>query len=104
MVRKAKGCGVNDSRGIESKLLQLKKSCMYEYFHSMLFPFQNTDINTKCHVFKMSTLGPGSGMELVERMRRIGNGDLHKAWVCFDHVKRITNGWTTMATHVYNPS
>ena len=80
MVREAKGSGVNGGRGIESKLLQLKKSCVYEYFHSMLFPFQNMDSNTKCHVFKMSTLGLGLGVELFERMHRIENVDLRKAW------------------------
>ena len=103
-MREAKGYGVNDGHGIESKLLQLKKCCMYKYFHSMLFPFQNTDIITNYHVFKMSTLGPSSCMELVERMHRTRNGDLRKSWVCFDHVKRIIDGWTTMAAHVYNPS
>ena len=104
MVREAKGCRDIAGGGIESKLLKLKKGCMYDYFHSMLFLFQTIDTTTKCHVFKMSTLGPGSSVELVERMCRTGNGDLSRAWVCFDHVKRITDGWTTMAAHVYNPS
>ena len=53
----------------------------------------------------MSTImGPGLGVEIVQRMRRMGNGDLKRGWVCFDHVKRISVGWTTMAAHVYNPS
>ena len=51
----------------------------------------------------MSTARPGGGVELVNKMRREGNGDLQKIWVCFDHVRRVV-GWTTMAAHVYDPS
>ena len=46
----------------------------------------------------MSTMGPGSGVDLVNRMRPGGN--LQDMWVHFDHVHRVT-GWSTMAAHVY---
>ena len=85
-------------------MLQLTRTSTYDFFHSMQFPYQTNDATIKSHVFKMSTMGPGSHVEIVERMRRMGNGDLKRAWVCFDHVKRISEGWTTMAAHVYNPS
>ena len=89
--------------GMESQLIKLKNTCGYKYFHGMLFSGQCTDENKRCHLFKMSTAGPGSGVELVNRMRRDGKGDLRKSWVCFDHVRRVV-GWTTMAAHVYDPS
>ena len=104
MVQDSKGIENASGGGIESKMLQLKRSSTYDFFHSMQFPYQTNDATIKSHVFKMSTMGPGSGVEIVERMRRMGNGDLKRAWVCFDHVKRISEGWTTMAAHVYNPS
>ena len=69
----------------------------------MIFPHQSTQQEQRSHVFKMSTSGPGSGVDIVERMRRSGKGDLRHSWVCFDHVKRVTDGWTTMACHVYDP-
>jgi hypothetical protein len=50
-------------------------------------------------VFKMSEVGPGSGVHLVNRMQP--GGDLKHAWIMFDHVKRVKN-WTTMACHVYD--
>ena len=53
----------------------------------------------KVFVFKMSEVGPGSGVDLVRRMQP--GGDLENAWIMFDHVKRV-KGWTTMATHVYD--
>lgn len=54
----------------------------------------------RCHVFKMSTQGPGNGVELVNKMRP--GGELGSCWVFFDFVKRM-HEWTTMACHVYNP-
>ena len=104
MVRESRGNDNVASGGIESKMLQLKRSSTHDFFHSMQFPYQTNDVTIKSHVFKMSTMGPSSGVQIVERMYRMGNGDLKRAWVCFDHVKRISEGWTTMSTHVYNPS
>ena len=50
----------------------------------------------------MSTKGPASRVELVNRMRRKGAGDLQSAWVHFDHTHRI-DGWATMSYSVYDP-
>ena len=64
------------------------------------FPGQGTDTD-KVFVFKMSEVGPGSGVDLVKRMQV--EGDLQDTWIMFDHVKRV-RGWTTMACHVYDSS
>jgi hypothetical protein len=53
----------------------------------------------KVFIFKMSEVGPGSGVHLVKRMQP--DGDLEDAWIMFDHVKRVKH-WTTMACHVYD--
>jgi len=50
-------------------------------------------------VFKMSKVGPGSGIDLVMRMQ--ASGDLQDSQMMFDHVKRVKE-WTTMACHVYD--
>jgi hypothetical protein len=63
-----------------------------------MFPGQGSD-SDKVFVFKMSEVGPGSGVHLVNRMQP--GGDLEHAWIMFDHVKRVKN-WTTMACHVYD--
>jgi hypothetical protein len=63
-----------------------------------MFPSQGSDSN-KVFVFKMSEVGPGTGVDLVKRMQP--GGDLEDAWMMFDHVKRIKK-WTTMACHVYD--
>ena len=84
-------------------MLKLKSTCGYPYLHGILFPRQSFESDARSHVFKMSTTGPGSGVKLVNRMRQDGVGDLKRSWVCYDHVRRVV-GWTTMATHVYNPT
>ena len=82
-------------------LLKLKRDCTYEFFHGSRFPGQGSE-DEKCFVFKMSTIGPASGVDLVNRMRRGGTGDLRFSWVQFDHTRRIMD-WVTMACHVYDP-
>lgn len=82
-------------------LLRLKRECTFDFFHGSRFPGQGS-IGEKCFVFKMSTIGPASGLDLVNRMRRTGSGDLKHAWVQFDHTRRIVD-WVTMACHVYDP-
>lgn len=90
-----KGCG---SFGLEA-VLDLKKKIGYPFIHSVLYPGQ-LSFEIQPHVFKMSTLGPGSGVDLVNRMRPGGN--LEDMWIHFDHVHRV-EGWSTMAAHVYDP-
>lgn len=86
--------------GIEGLLL-LKKNSMYEFFHGSRFPGQGVR-GERCFVFKMSTKGPASGVDLVNRMRRDGSGDLRTSWIQFDHTRRVAE-WSTMACHVYDP-
>lgn len=82
-------------------LLKLKSKLMFDYFQSIAFPGQiELSSFERCHVFKMSTQGPGNGVELVNKMRP--KGELGGCWVFFDFVKRM-HDWTTMACHVYNP-
>lgn len=82
-------------------ILKLKEKCQYDYFQGSLFPGQVSDNeNERCYIFKMSTVGPASGVSIVKQMQK--GGELEQSWVCFDHVKRI-RGWTTMAAHVYDP-
>ena len=63
-----------------------------------MFPGQGAD-DDKVFVFKMSEVGPASGVDLVTRMQP--GGDLEDSSLMFDHVKRVSN-WTTMACHVYD--
>lgn len=81
-------------------ILQLKKRCMFPFFHGSRFPGQGAS-SEKCYLFKMSTKGRGSGVDLVNRMRRGGIGDLHDSWVHFDHTHRV-DGWATMSCSVYD--
>ena len=94
---------IRNGGGAETQLLKLKKTCAYPYMQGMLFPGQSMLPNARSHIFKMSTTGPASGLELVNRMRQDGLGDLRHSWVCFDHVRKVV-GWTTMAVHVYDPT
>ena len=90
MMKEASRFGI----GIESQILKLKASSGgYHFFHDILFPGQSSDPGKR----------PGSGIELINKMRQDGNGDLRKSWVCFDHIRRVV-GWTTMAAHVYDPT
>ena len=57
------------SSGEETKLLKLKSTCGYPYLHGILFFGQSFVSDARSHVFKMSTTSPGSGVELVNRMR-----------------------------------
>jgi hypothetical protein len=41
----------------------------------------------KVYLFKMSTNGPTSGVNLVRQMQRVG--DLENAWIIFDHIKCV---------------
>jgi hypothetical protein len=63
-----------------------------------MFPGQGSDSDT-VFLFKMSEVGPGSGVDLVKWMQPVG--DLQDAWIMFDHVKLVKK-WTTMACHVYD--
>ena len=51
--------------GYIDKVLKLKKSLTYDYIHDNAFPGQGQDL---VYLFKMSTCGVGSGVNLVKRM------------------------------------
>ena len=82
-------------------ILQLKKKCVFPFFHGSRFPGQGGP-SDKCFLFKMSTKGPRSGVDLVNCMRWKKQGDLCAAWVHLDHTHRI-DGWATMSCSVYDP-
>ena len=71
---------------------------IWAYFQRYQFPGQ-TDETDIVFVFKMSEVGPSSGVDLARRMQP--SGGLEHAWIMSDHVKRIAK-WTTMACHVYD--
>ena len=90
-------------RRSRDSIIKVEKNSAYPYMQGMLFLGQSMLPNARSHIFKMSTIGPGFGLELVNRMQQDGIGDLRHSWVCFDHVRRVV-GWTTMVTHVYDPT
>ena len=86
--------------GVMDSITKLRGSSKWAYLQNNMFPGQGLQ-SDKVFVFKMSEVGPGSGVDLVRRMQ--SGGDLCNAWMMFDHVKRV-KGWTTMASHVYDAS
>jgi hypothetical protein len=89
-------CRSGGKRGAYDNIMAMKTYTTIEYIHANIFPGQGKD---KVYVFKMLEDGLGSGVDLVKRMQP--GGDLEKAWLMFDHVKRVKE-WTTMACHVYD--
>ena len=84
--------------GVMDGIAKLRGVSNWAYVQRNQFPGQGDDAD-KVFVFKMSEVGPGSGVDLVRRMQP--GGDLANAWIMSDHVKRV-KGWTTMAAHVYD--
>ena len=79
-------------------ITKLRGISLWAFVQENKFPGQGADLD-KVYVFKMSEVGPGSGVDLVRRMQP--GGDLENSWLMFDHVKRVRQ-WTTMACHVYD--
>ena len=84
--------------GVMDGITKLQGLSNWAYIQRNMFPGQGDD-SDKVFIFKMSEVGPGSGVDLVRRMQP--GEDLEHAWIMFDHIKRVTN-WTTMAGHVYD--
>lgn len=84
--------------GVIDGIAKLRGVSNWAFVQSNRFPGQGDEAD-KVFVFKMSEVGPGSGVDLVRRMQP--SGDLEHAWMMFDHVKRVSK-WTTMACHVYD--
>ena len=83
--------------GYIDNILKLKKGSKYNYIQDSKSLGQRSDL---AYLFKMSTTGLGSGVDLVKRMQTGGN-HTHQ-FIMFDHVKRIKN-WTILGAHVYDP-
>ena len=83
--------------GYVDSILKLKKGSKYDYIQDSWFPGQGSDLT---YLFKMSTTGSGSGVDLARRMQL--GGDLALQFIMFDHLKCIDK-WTTLGAHVYDP-
>ena len=84
--------------GIIDSITKLRGASKWAFVQESKFLGQGTDMD-KVFVFKMSEVGPGSGVDLMKRMQ--AGGDFECAWMMFNHVKRVKE-WTTMACHVYD--
>ena len=51
--------------GYVDSILKLKKGSKYDYIHDSRFPGHGSEL---AYIFKMSTVGPSSGVDLVRRM------------------------------------
>lgn len=60
----------------------VKKESKFEIIHDGVFPGQGKE---KVYILKMLTEGPGSGMDIVNRMQP--GGDLKNGRMMFDHAK-----------------
>ena len=49
--------------GYVDNILKLKKGSKYGYIQDSCFPSQGSEL---AYIFKMCTIGPGSGMDLVK--------------------------------------
>jgi hypothetical protein len=74
--------------GVLDGITKLRGLSNWAYMQQNMFPYQGDDSN-KVFIFKMSEVGPGSGVDLVRRMQP--SGDLEHSWMMFDHVKRVAN-------------
>jgi hypothetical protein len=81
--------------GVMDGITTLRGCSHWAYVQENKFPGQGSD-SDKVFVFKMSEVGPGSGVHLVNRMQP--GGDLEHAWIMFDHVKRVKIGPPWLAT------
>lgn len=82
--------------GFINIIAKLRVSSNWSFVPEHLFLRQGFD-NDKVFIFKMSEVGPASGVDLIKRMQVGGN--LKKVLITFDHVKRVKT-WTTLACHV----
>src|SRR5450759_4434240 len=80
-------------------LMQMQNNIRFPYLQRYLFPGQGSRSDC-CHVFKMSTKGLGSGLDLLQRMKP--KGSLEGAWVSFDVMQRSPKDWLIFSAHVYD--
>jgi hypothetical protein len=84
--------------GVIDGVCELRGTTRWPFVQDNKFPSQGKK-GDKVFVFKISEVGPGSGVDLIQRMQL--GGDLQDAWIMFDHVKRVKR-YTTFACHVYD--
>ncbi|MCO5588960.1 hypothetical protein L7F22_042924 [Adiantum nelumboides] len=66
----------NGERGLDS-ILTLKSRSKIDFIQSVIFLGQLSFSSfERCHVFKMTIRGPGSGVDIVNKMRPVGELDL----------------------------
>ena len=56
--------------GYVDNILKLKRGSRYDFIHDSCFPRYGSNL---AYIFKMSTVGPGSGVDLARRMQKGGN-------------------------------
>lgn len=94
-VRKDKTTG----NGMFDVLARMQKNCLFPYIQRYRAPGQGS-IDDFPMIFKMSVKGPGSGVDILRRM--LPGGNLHGTWVMFDVMRRLSDGWLTFSSHVYD--
>jgi hypothetical protein len=71
---------------VMDSITRLRGCSNWPYVQKNMFPYQGSN-SDKVFLFKMSEVGPGSGVDLIKQMQP--GGDLQDAWIMFDHVKRV---------------
>ena len=74
--------------GVMNVITKLRGLNNWAYIQKNMFPGQGND-SEKVFIFKMSKVGPGSGVDLVRRMQ--SGRDLEHVWIMLDHVKCVTH-------------
>jgi hypothetical protein len=64
--------------GVMDSITKLRGASNWRFVQQNRFPGQGADMD-KVFVFKMSEVGPGSGVDLVKRMQP--GGDLENSWI-----------------------
>jgi hypothetical protein len=85
--------------GIFYCLQKMQKNVHFLFIQQYRVPGQGSEKGFP-FIFKMSSKGAGSGVDLLKRMRP-GN-DLFGTWVMFDVMHQITTGWLTFSAHIYD--
>ena len=60
---------LNNHGGIIDNIMTMKRESKFDFIHDNVFPGQGKE---KVYMFKMLTEGPGSEVDLVRRMNRLG--------------------------------
>jgi hypothetical protein len=83
--------------GIFDCLQKMQKNIHFPFIQRYRVPGQGSGKDFPV-IFKMSTKGAGSGVDLLKRMKP--ENELFGTWVMFDIMHQITTGWLTFSAHV----